>query len=168
MLTWVENAPMVVDDSYQRAMGSLAWRHIIAIADNFDWSKFTPVIVAPVEGGFYAIIDGQHRPRPPSYTTSRKCLAASYRRTGPSRRRRSRRSTPRSRGFTRTTSSMPSYRPEVPSRSEWRRCRARGREDPAQQALEEGLAAERHQCCVLVESCHHDYGEKSRSRRSSA
>ncbi|WP_020096006.1 ParB N-terminal domain-containing protein [Methylobacterium sp. 285MFTsu5.1] len=61
MLTWVETHLLVVDDSYQRAMGSLAWRHIIAIADNFDWSKFTPVIVAPVEGGFYAIIDGQHR-----------------------------------------------------------------------------------------------------------
>ena len=60
-LSWVETHLLVVDDSYQRAMGSLAWRHIIAIADAFDWSKFTPVIVAPVEGGFYAIIDGQHR-----------------------------------------------------------------------------------------------------------
>ena len=61
MMTWVDTHLLVVDDSYQRAMGSLAWRHIIAIADAFDWSKFTPVIVAPVEGGFYAIIDGQHR-----------------------------------------------------------------------------------------------------------
>ncbi|KAA0122840.1 chromosome partitioning protein ParB [Methylobacterium sp. P1-11] len=61
MMSWVETHLLVVDDSYQRAMGSLAWRHIIAIADAFDWSKFTPVIVAPVEGGFYAIIDGQHR-----------------------------------------------------------------------------------------------------------
>ncbi len=61
MMNWLEIHLLVVDDSYQRAMGSLAWRHIIAIADNFDWSKFTPVIVAPVEGGFYAIIDGQHR-----------------------------------------------------------------------------------------------------------
>lgn len=61
MMNWVDTHLLVVDDSYQRAMGSLAWRHIIDIADNFDWSKFTPVIVAPVEGGFYAIIDGQHR-----------------------------------------------------------------------------------------------------------
>ena len=61
MMSWVETHLLVVDDSYQRAMGSLAWRHIIDIADAFDWSKFTPVIVAPVEGGFYAIIDGQHR-----------------------------------------------------------------------------------------------------------
>lgn len=61
MMSWVETHLLVVDDSYQRAMGSLAWRHIIAIANAFDWSKFTPVIVAPVEGGFYAIIDGQHR-----------------------------------------------------------------------------------------------------------
>lgn len=61
MLQWIETHLLVVDDSYQRAMGSLAWRHIVSIANNFDWSKFTPVIVAPVEGGFYAIIDGQHR-----------------------------------------------------------------------------------------------------------
>jgi hypothetical protein len=61
MMNWLEIHLLVVDDSYQRAMGSLAWRHIISIADSFDWSKFTPVIVAPVEGGFYAIIDGQHR-----------------------------------------------------------------------------------------------------------
>ena len=31
------------------------------IAENFDWSKFAPVIVAPVEGGQFAIVDGQHR-----------------------------------------------------------------------------------------------------------
>ena len=61
MLQWLDVHLLVVDDSYQRAMGSLAWRHIVSIANNFDWSKFTPVIVAPVEGGFYAIIDGQHR-----------------------------------------------------------------------------------------------------------
>jgi hypothetical protein len=61
MLQWLDVHLLVVDDSYQRAMGSLAWRHIVSIANTFDWSKFTPVIVAPVEGGFYAIIDGQHR-----------------------------------------------------------------------------------------------------------
>lgn len=61
MMNWIDIHLLVVDDSYQRAMGSLAWRHIVDIANNFDWSKFTPVIVAPVEGGFYAIIDGQHR-----------------------------------------------------------------------------------------------------------
>jgi hypothetical protein len=31
------------------------------IAKRFQWSMFSPVFVAPVEGGFYAIIDGQHR-----------------------------------------------------------------------------------------------------------
>jgi hypothetical protein len=31
------------------------------IAENFDWSKFAPVIVAPVEAGRFAIVDGQHR-----------------------------------------------------------------------------------------------------------
>ncbi|MFC7399623.1 ParB N-terminal domain-containing protein [Chelatococcus sp. GCM10030263] len=61
MLQWLPVHMLVIDDTYQRAMGSLAWRHIVEIAKSFDWSKFTPVIAAPVEGGFYAIIDGQHR-----------------------------------------------------------------------------------------------------------
>jgi hypothetical protein len=26
-----------------------------------EWAKFSPVIVAPVEGGMFSIIDGQHR-----------------------------------------------------------------------------------------------------------
>ena len=36
MLQWIETHLLVVDDSYQRAMGSLAWRHIVSIANNFD------------------------------------------------------------------------------------------------------------------------------------
>jgi hypothetical protein len=31
------------------------------IAEYFEWAKFSPVIVAPVEGGMFSIIDGQHR-----------------------------------------------------------------------------------------------------------
>ncbi|MEA2772249.1 MAG: hypothetical protein QOD93_5211 [Acetobacteraceae bacterium] len=35
--------------------------NIARIAEYFEWSKFSPVIVAPVEGGLFSIIDGQHR-----------------------------------------------------------------------------------------------------------
>jgi hypothetical protein len=31
------------------------------IAAEFRWSKFAPLVVAPIEGGRFAIIDGQHR-----------------------------------------------------------------------------------------------------------
>jgi hypothetical protein len=36
-------------------------RTSLRIAEHFNWSKFAPLIVAPVEGGKFAIIDGQHR-----------------------------------------------------------------------------------------------------------
>lgn len=71
MLQWLKIAELVVDDSYQRPLAATAARGVGAtqagrrnvrlIAEAFDWSKFSPVIVAPVEGGRYAIIDGQHR-----------------------------------------------------------------------------------------------------------
>ncbi len=60
-LKWIEISKLIIDPTYQRALGSLAWRHIVEIATNFNWCKFAPVIVSPVEGGFFAIIDGQHR-----------------------------------------------------------------------------------------------------------
>lgn len=31
------------------------------IADEFDWMQFSPVLIAPAEGGRFAVIDGQHR-----------------------------------------------------------------------------------------------------------
>jgi ParB/Sulfiredoxin domain len=61
ILQWVEIAALVVDRSYQRQILRAGRRNVIAIARDFDWSKFAPIIVAPVEGGRYAIIDGQHR-----------------------------------------------------------------------------------------------------------
>lgn len=61
MLVWVATEKFVVDDSYQREIGRRGRHNIQHIVDNFDWSKFAPVIVAPVEGGLYAIVDGQHR-----------------------------------------------------------------------------------------------------------
>lgn len=61
MLTWIPVEKFVVDDTYQREVGRRGRSNVQHIAENFDWSKFAPVIVAPVEGGLYAIVDGQHR-----------------------------------------------------------------------------------------------------------
>jgi hypothetical protein len=60
-LQWIKTALLVVDDSYQREIGRRGSANVRHIAENFDWSKFAPVIVAPVEGGLFAIVDGQHR-----------------------------------------------------------------------------------------------------------
>ncbi len=61
MLQWVEIAQMVVDDQYQRPITKRGWAIINQIARNFRWACFTPVLLAPIEGGRFAIIDGQHR-----------------------------------------------------------------------------------------------------------
>ncbi len=58
---WIEIKDLVVDPTYQRDIGRRGSANIRQIAENFDWSKFAPVIVAPVEGGQYAVVDGQHR-----------------------------------------------------------------------------------------------------------
>ena len=60
-LAWLDIASLVVDESYQRDLKPQGWRAIRTIAAHFRWSMFSPVFVAPVEGGLYAIIDGQHR-----------------------------------------------------------------------------------------------------------
>jgi hypothetical protein len=61
MLQWLKIADLVVDEDYQRDLKPGNWNAIRRIADRFKWSRFSPVFVAPVEGGKYAIIDGQHR-----------------------------------------------------------------------------------------------------------
>lgn len=61
MLQWIEIERLVVDESYQRDLLPGNWKAIRAIAENFRWSRFSPVFCAPVEGGLFAIIDGQHR-----------------------------------------------------------------------------------------------------------
>ncbi len=60
-LQWLDVTKLVVDDSYQRAIGRRGAHNVNQIAEHFDWSKFAPVIVAPLEGGTYAVVDGQHR-----------------------------------------------------------------------------------------------------------
>ncbi len=61
MLDWRPIALLRVDPSYQRTIGQKGAATIRKIVAEFDWSKFAPVIVAPIAGGLYAIVDGQHR-----------------------------------------------------------------------------------------------------------
>ena len=60
-LDWIDVEKLVVDTTYQREIGRRGSVNVHQIAEQFDWSKFAPVIVAPVEGGQFAIVDGQHR-----------------------------------------------------------------------------------------------------------
>lgn len=60
-LMWVDLANLVIDDQYQRPLNTGNWKAIRRIAGDFRWSRFSPVIVAPIAGGRYALIDGQHR-----------------------------------------------------------------------------------------------------------
>jgi len=61
VLNWIDIEKLVVDSEYQRGISRRGIANIGQIAENFDWSKFAPVIVAPVEGGLFAVVDGQHR-----------------------------------------------------------------------------------------------------------
>jgi hypothetical protein len=60
-LLWLKTVELVVDETYQRRISHAGRKAIQAIVDDFEWSRFSPVLVAPLEGGIYAIIDGQHR-----------------------------------------------------------------------------------------------------------
>lgn len=60
-LVWLEIVLLVIDPTYQREIGRRGSQNVQAIAEHFDWSKFAPAMVAPIEGGLYAIVDGQHR-----------------------------------------------------------------------------------------------------------
>jgi hypothetical protein len=61
MLQWLKIADLVVDPAYQRPIVGKGRRNVDRIARSFSWSCFAPVIVSPIEGGKFAIIDGQHR-----------------------------------------------------------------------------------------------------------
>jgi hypothetical protein len=61
ILQWLKVSDLVVDDRYQRDLKAGNWKAIRRVAAEFKWSRFSPVFVAPIEGGKFAIIDGQHR-----------------------------------------------------------------------------------------------------------
>jgi hypothetical protein len=60
-LDWIRIDRLVVDEAYQRPVTEVGRRNIRKIAESFRWSSFSPVVVAPVAGGCFAIVDGQHR-----------------------------------------------------------------------------------------------------------
>lgn len=57
-LMWVDLADLRLYDVYQRPVAA---RAVGRIAADFRWSRFSPVLVAPIEGGGFAVVDGQHR-----------------------------------------------------------------------------------------------------------
>jgi hypothetical protein len=61
MLQWLKITDLVVDPAYQRPIVGKGRQNVDRIARGFSWSCFAPVVVSPVEGGKFAIIDGQHR-----------------------------------------------------------------------------------------------------------
>jgi hypothetical protein len=61
LLQWIEIGDLMVDRSYQREIRGKGKVNVRKIAADFRWSCFAPVIVSPVPGGKFAIVDGQHR-----------------------------------------------------------------------------------------------------------
>lgn len=61
MLKWVPIVDLRIDPSYQRDILKTGQKNIVRIANEFDWTKFSTVVVAPIEGGKFVIVDGQHR-----------------------------------------------------------------------------------------------------------
>ena len=61
MLQWLKITDLVIDPAYQRPIIGKGRQNVDRIARAFSWSCFAPVVVSPVEGGKFAIIDGQHR-----------------------------------------------------------------------------------------------------------
>jgi hypothetical protein len=60
-LTWIPIDQLVIDRTYQREVSPAGRRAIQRIADGFDWTRFGAIQLAPLEGGRFAIVDGQHR-----------------------------------------------------------------------------------------------------------
>lgn len=58
---WIEVALLRIDDRYQRPISQRGKMQVRRIAERFRWSRFAPIIAAPIEGGLFAVIDGQHR-----------------------------------------------------------------------------------------------------------
>ena len=61
ILRWLAVADLVIDPTYHPPLVGRSRRKVNLIAHAFSWSCFTPVMVAPLQGGKFAIIDGQHR-----------------------------------------------------------------------------------------------------------
>lgn len=60
-LVWLSISQLVVDPEYQREISNVGRKNIRHIAEHFNWSMFTPVVVAGIGANRFAIVDGQHR-----------------------------------------------------------------------------------------------------------
>lgn len=60
-ILWIDIDCLVIDDRYQRPLGQSNWNRIRKIAADFRWSRFAPLLAARLEGGRFAVVDGQHR-----------------------------------------------------------------------------------------------------------
>ena len=61
-MEWLLIDSLVIDDKYQRdTVTRRSLKNIQTIRDNFSWAKCSPLTVADLGTGKYAVIDGQHR-----------------------------------------------------------------------------------------------------------
>lgn len=61
-MEWLPIDSLTVDRNYQRNINSRrSQQNIKQIIKNFQWRKFTPVVVSKNEDNTYSVIDGQHR-----------------------------------------------------------------------------------------------------------
>lgn len=59
-LRWLPIDKLRVDPTYQRDIRENGMTNLRKIAAGFKWSRFSPLVVAPADGGLFVIIDGQH------------------------------------------------------------------------------------------------------------
>tara|TARA_R110002073_G_scaffold120601_2_gene262663 strand:- start:10286 stop:11131 length:846 start_codon:yes stop_codon:yes gene_type:complete len=62
-LAWVSLECLLIDGRYQRPVLRRGLNTIRKIVEDFNWSKFDPLVVSRVDDapGHYAVVDGQHR-----------------------------------------------------------------------------------------------------------
>jgi hypothetical protein len=60
-LTWLPIASLRIDPLYQRPITKQGQVNIGKIVAQFRWNRFAPIVVSPIAGGLYAVVDGQHR-----------------------------------------------------------------------------------------------------------
>jgi hypothetical protein len=58
---WIRCRQMVVRDQYQRELGKRSRGMIKSMTRDWSWRRFQPLVVAPIGGDKYAVVDGQHR-----------------------------------------------------------------------------------------------------------
>lgn len=60
-MRWVPLSCLVLNDRFQRPLTRHNWRMIEKIAAEFQWSRFSPLLCAPIGNDRFSVIDGQHR-----------------------------------------------------------------------------------------------------------